>query len=696
MIRFSLLLLACLSVGVPSAAATEAPDFRLRLAQVRVLADQNDPKHAEALRAALAEPVWAMRLAALRGLRQLGDDHERTIALAIDLLHCKHPDCASQAALLLAEIGHRPATPHLVAMLQAGDTRIRTAIDALTTLGDPSAADALIELYNDPEYRHGRLLQRPLAATGDRRAIRALLTRDERNRLPVHSVEMLVESGTNEATVEALIEVLAETEDQDARAIVVRALGGLGSPRAVEPLLALLGSDDPNVHIALGRIGGPAYDAALARLGHEDARMVADAARVLGLIGDRRATGALVDLLWRDEVQVVDAAARALADMRDPDAAPALLEKYQATAPQALASVVYALGAMQYRPAAPSLIEHLTPGSYSSIIALGQIGDTRAVEPLMKLLENQPRIDYTLTALGQLGSKEAEPAILKAMERLRDRGDAPLHILNALQALRTCGTEASVEPVARILADDRSHTARVTAAMTLGRIGHRSAVPALIQALEDRGSGVSTAAAEALGQIGDPRAVPALIKLVRERNNMPQFAAVIEALGRIDDRSIVPTLISNLDSDDSWLVEGSARVLGRMKAEGAFELLIDAAGHRQWNVRGGAALALADLGDARAVPQLLAMLEDDDRTAHSAVRALGRMDDPAARSRLRGLLWHEDGTLMAFAADALAQRPTPDLLDDARRLARLRLSGRQRPAAARLLEAIEQAMNANE
>ena len=59
---------------------------------------------------------------------------------------------------------------------------------------------------------------------------------------------------------------------------------------------------------------------------------------------------------------------------------------------------------------------------------------------------------------------------------------------------------------------------RTRAAMQLGEMGDRRAVPALIQTLKDREAQVRLAASEALGKLGDRQAVDSLIAIVRDPN----------------------------------------------------------------------------------------------------------------------------------------------------------------------------------
>lgn len=102
--------------------------------------------------------------------------------------------------------------------------------------------------------------------------------------------------------------------------------------------------------------------------------------------------------------------------------------------------------------------------------ALGRIGDERAVQPLLPLL-NDP-------------SPDVQWVTAQALGKLHDR--------------------RAVEPLIRALRDS-DHWVRKGAAWALGEIEDERAVPALVPLLRDRKKAVRIAAAEALGRILDQR-----------------------------------------------------------------------------------------------------------------------------------------------------------------------------------------------
>ena len=137
----------------------------------------------------------------------------------------------------------------------------------------------------------------------------------------------------------------------------------------------------------------------------------------------------------------------------------------------------------------------------ASAIALGEIGDQRAVEPLIKALGDKSSIVRrpVARALGEIGDKQAVEPLIKAL-----------------------GDKASIV---------RRHAARA-----LGEMGDKQAVEPLIEALGDKDEYVRAWVAEALGVIGDKRAVEPLEKALEDKENKVRKKAKT-ALNKIRGKS---------------------------------------------------------------------------------------------------------------------------------------------------------------
>ncbi len=145
-------------------------------------------------------------------------------------------------------------------------------------------------------------------------------------------------------------------------------------------------------------------------------------------------------------------------------------------------------------------------------IALGEIRDERAVEPLIEAL----KADWILVAkaawaLGEIGDVRAVEPLIPALEgELSTEATLP-----AKGALIKIGG-AAVTGLIQALKNEDSNV-RERAAEVLGEIGDKRAVEPLAEALQDWDPAVSGAAAEALEGIGEP-AVESLFQALENPN----------------------------------------------------------------------------------------------------------------------------------------------------------------------------------
>ncbi|HMA36537.1 MAG TPA: HEAT repeat domain-containing protein [Chloroflexia bacterium] len=161
-----------------------------------------------------------------------------------------------------------------------------------------------------------------------------------------------------EEGVGELIDQLAtgEAGDDDTRAEAAFALGQIGDPRAVEPLIAALRDEDTVVRTeaaaALGALGDRrAVEPLIRALYDTQWEVRSNAALSLGALGDHRAFAHLLTTLYDANEEVRFWTARALGDLGDPAALPALQQMQQqdrgttpegpiqAAAAQAIASI---------------------------------------------------------------------------------------------------------------------------------------------------------------------------------------------------------------------------------------------------------------------------------------------------------------------------------------------------------------------
>lgn len=115
-----------------------------------------------------------------------------------------------------------------------------------------------------------------------------------------------------------------------------------------------------------------------------------------------------------------------------------------------------------------------------------------------------------------------------------------------------------VHSLLRTLCDKkRSPSQRMQAATALGKIGDRTAVEPLINALKDRDRGVRIQVIKALGDIGDHRSTEQVLTMLNDQDDETRLEAVI-ALGKIGDPRAVEPLIEKLKGSDYFYVRKKA------------------------------------------------------------------------------------------------------------------------------------------
>lgn len=132
----------------------------------------------------------------------------------------------------------------------------------------------------------------------------------------------------------------------------------------------------------------------------------------------------------------------------------------------------------------------------NAVKILGQIGDTRALEPLIEALKDKDWNvqEKTAEALGKIGDERAVEPLIYTLK------DKSLIVRRASTVALVKIGEPAVGPLIKAL-DDENWYVRYYAAEVLGKIGDKRAVEPLKKALKDEIRNVRSKAAEALEKI---------------------------------------------------------------------------------------------------------------------------------------------------------------------------------------------------
>lgn len=232
---------------------------------------------------------------------------------------------------------------------------------------------------------------------------------------------------------------------------------------------------------------------------------------------------------------------------------------------------------------------------------------------------------------------------------------APLHAARGeiVSHVRAGAAASGVIDDWRADLQDRRWWLRADGVRALGFVEERSALPAILAALDDEHEEVRAAAVDAAGRVGDPRAIPALIGHLADDSRY-QRARMVEALRSLGP-AVTPALVELAGAHPEH-AQLAAEILGLIGTATAIEPLLAWCGDPRGDVRAAALAALGTIGlDDRSHYFALRALGDADPNARAmAARALGRGRRDDAVSYLAERL-DDDWLPAAQAAGALRQ-----------------------------------------
>jgi len=550
----------------------------------------------------------------------------------------------------------------------------------------------------------------------------------------ITGVAVTIEDVTSRVENEKELAHLTRALDQDewrARQAAVRELVGHG-PDIVDAVIRTLREQHHNFNVLsslldlLTTADIDVVEPLIACLTDPDVHLRIQAALILGERRDPRAVPSLITALDDPDLNVRFHAIEALATLRASDAVEKLLAIANERDFFLAFPAIDALRRVGESSVAPRLVPLLKDDMLRAAVteALGGLGDELVVRPLVALL-NEPNGPTEVVA----------DALAGVWERYEERYGAGEHIASIVQrTVAATGVQNLLDAVQRVGPDRLRGLARVlgwlsgaavqraltrllgqptvraqvvealirygpgvidllieqlssedldtrqAAAVALGRIGHRKATGALVDALRDPEMALPVAGA--LARIGDRDAFTALLELLGHREIAVRQSA-IAALNSIGHPEMPSRIGLLLDDDDALVRESAVRIAGyfgyaesaaRVLAccqdpvetvrraaieqlpffehDGVIPALIHAIERETPAVRAAAAAALARIDQQNALPVLRRALDDPDpwvryfalrsigtfgsRSAASAVRAVVR-EDPAEHVRLAAI-----------------------------------------------------------
>jgi len=192
--------------------------------------------------ALLRDPDMLVQARAIEAAIKLNDPG--SVRHLLEILQDDNEHARRAAVEVLNAIGTPNAVKDLLFALKDKDWWVRSrAADALGAIGGPKVIDAVLQLLGDEDEFMRRTAVEILNTTKDERAFQHLLKalEDPDWWVRERAIDALANLGNREATPH-LVKLLAH--DDQGTGVAIRALGTLGDPAAIDPILGKLASRD--------------------------------------------------------------------------------------------------------------------------------------------------------------------------------------------------------------------------------------------------------------------------------------------------------------------------------------------------------------------------------------------------------------------------------------------------------------------
>ena len=577
--------------------ALNDPDVNVRRTAVEILGrlGEEDVKVVPALLNCLQDADHTVRRDAIEALGQLRSTE--AVPALIELLESTEWELRWAATEAIGRIGASEAVDHLLPLLQDSDGYVcRAAVEALGHSGDSRTIPHLLQAMNSQKPFVQQAAAKALGQVGKSMTVPYILNaiKDEEQEFVPKDLEDALRYISDHSVLPFLLEALQDGKPQ-VRRVAVETLGHLGAGEAGMHLIPLL--QDADEHVRHSTV------------------------QVLGTLREKNAVVPLIQALQDEKQQIRQAAAQALGFMKADEAVSALIESVS------VSSSDYLL-------------------RQAAVEALGRIGDSRALEPLLEVLQDREwKARWSaIYALGRIGDEQALPFLHRC---LLEEEDTILR-KSAAVTLGQLHRRESVAALSKGLSDE-DWQVRWAAVYSLGQIADASVWPRLLEVLHDSQDTVRREAARVLGRLGDARAVPYLVLALKDAHwDVCKTAA--RSIALLSKAETVPYLLQAMEQRNDYVRRTVASILQQIKEKEASVHFLKALENEHAHIRRIAALHLVRLADAQVVPQLLVLLQCRNwKVRREAAYILGQVAPAIADSALlkqcaRALWWRLSDT----------------------------------------------------
>ncbi|MCP3672089.1 MAG: HEAT repeat domain-containing protein, partial [Gammaproteobacteria bacterium] len=390
------------------------------------------------------------------------------------------------------------------------------------------------------------------------------------------------------------------------------------------------------------------------------------ASRALGVLGDQSAIMPLIDCLRDEDIDVCVDAATALGNIGSEEAIPSLIES----------------------------LANDNSGEVCTVVteSLNKIGGNTALEALMKVAIERPEgLEWdddwdtwwdvqreAVKGLGRCGDDRAVDTLLKIIDN-EEQQDIETEILTALAQIKDRGIEVLIT---RLQNQDDWPKTRRRAAKVLGTTDSPDATHALGRALQDKSPEVRAEAALALADQGAEQYLNAMILLTRDQDETVRKAVIKAVSIMIEASSHSEQLQKQLlpmFNDPSSEVRASLfnaltkTVVSQPLTAESLKPVLASLNDSNFNTATAACTLLGSNGNPEVVPELIRILRDRSkysmvrREAALAIGTIGQYDTEMVDQLARAIGDKEQpvrlaalSALIAFATTGNRLKPDED------------------------------------
>lgn len=512
--------------------ATHDPDGNVRQSAIEAMAElsrlsairagKNDTHDTEFYIKSLKDPSASVRVASIKVLSKAKD--MRVVEPMIQALHDRDENVQKEAIIALGKFKDERALDGLVVFLGSPSTKLRDlAVESFFNIARKTSEKKVYAYSkNGIWYAANRRSDVPkgigkIERIVHRHAVDTLLNALSHDPMDV-KIGVLYEIWRFEDDrIEGMLLKLIDDPSTKVRRLSMFQLHHFVTKKAVSRLIETLSDKDEQMRVkAAGLLGfiksKQAVNPLLDSLNDNHVDVKRAVIFALGSINDKSATGPLMEKLSDPDEKIREAALNALSMFDGVSITDINLKMLKDDSPEVRCAAIRNIKKKPDDRAVNTLILLLEDAdtNIEAAGALGAIGDTRAVEPLIEVLNGRysrnlaPRIDkaFKLSAAKALGKLKSEIAVKPLVNIIND-GDRKLYLrIAAVHALGEIGSKAATEPLINILADNHSDMwLRATSASALGNIGDKKAVDALSKATNEALAPIKNAAEDALRKI---------------------------------------------------------------------------------------------------------------------------------------------------------------------------------------------------